>query len=357
MEHLYNLFDKKPEYCEKMLQGNLKATLKIDGTAFQVYVNDDNEIEYHKRSGNTSKLGPVIDEYTMLFVKSYSDAMSHIDKYKEVIVKNWKFLTFELFADKLFILSGYDKSMSQLNDLDNISKKIHCDCVPVLFEGKLSKHQYDEILYFCEDDGFITGFKKWTYKLFNDYKDFPKSIWPKLGDNIEGFVLNFSDGSQYKVDDPNFAKMHKDMTAKAKEESQKIKPILDELYEEIYEWMKDHAKKLDNDNWKSLNMNFINMCSDEEELSKLLEISKRLPTSSLDFVDSKLDSTIKRYMKKYGDPLKTLYWKYLYMLNKPKKRNYIVDKQFQQKVNNIIKSIYESYLNLHDYIIKNQNKV
>lgn len=351
MDHLKDLFSKNEQRCRNLLHQHVTVTLKIDGTAFQVYVNNDNEIEYHKRSGNTSRLGPLIDEYTLLFVKSYSDAISHIEKYKDLIIKNWKFLTFEIFNDRLFILSAYDRLMNPVANLQDIAKKIGCDCVPMLFNGDLSDDQYDKIVRFCESQDRIHDFKQWVYDIFKDYNKFPKPLWNKIGNDIEGFVMNFEDGSQYKIDDPQFARMHKDMTAKAKEESKQIKPILDDLYKEIYGWMKNNAQKLGNDNWESLNMNFINMCRDEECLKRLLSISDQIPQSSLDLVDSKINPMIKKLMIKYGTPMKTLYWKYLYMMNKPKKRNYIVNKEFQQKVNAIINKIYEGRMGLHDFIL------
>ena len=44
---------------------------------------------YHKRGGSSSKLGPIIDEYTQLFTKHLNDAIDYFkdkqDLLKEII--------------------------------------------------------------------------------------------------------------------------------------------------------------------------------------------------------------------------------------------------------------------------------
>lgn len=354
MNHLKDKYKTSKETVEKLLQQPVTVTLKIDGTAFQVVTTEDEQdIEFHKRSGNTFKPGPLINDYTRLFVKRYKKPIEIFTKEKKYIASNFKFLAFEVLDTNIFLLAAYTKDGKQILDdskLSNIASKLHVSSVPVLFKGELSNEQQTAILNFCNDDSVIgKSFKNYIYNIFKSYKDFPDKIWKECGNDIEGVVLDFGSGLQYKIDDPKFAIMHKEMTANAKEQSLKYKDVTDELYKGLYDAL-DNPEKKDSNLLRSLTANFLSIPDDK--IKELLKLASKIPASSLEFDDDILDKTIKANIRKYGKTYATLYWKYLYMFNKPKKRNYIIDKEFQNKVNGKIKMMTECYTNtLKDFVM------
>lgn len=344
MNHLKDKYKKDKEEVSKLLGLPVTVTLKIDGTAFQIVVTDDGEMEFHKRSGNTFKAGPIIDDYTRLFVKRYKKPIELFSKEKQYIVSKYKFLAFEVLDDNIFLLAAYDKvgnSITDISKLKAIAEKLHVLTVPILFKGKLDNYQQLALTKFCENDSVIgNSFKNYIHDIFKSYKDFPEKIWKECGDDIEGVVLDFGSGLQYKVDDPKFAEMHKQMTADAKEQGLKYKKQTDELYKALYDAINE-PKKMDSNSLKSLTMNFLQI--NDDKLKELLNLASKIPASALEFDNDILDAKIKANIKKYGKNYATLYWKYLYMFNKPKKRNYIIDKDFQNKVNDKIKIMTENY--------------
>lgn len=352
MDYLSDIYKKHPDIVSKALRGNINVTLKIDGTAFSV-VNEGDSLSYHKRSGSTSRPGPEITKYVKLFVDVYNDAVSHIESKKDIILEKYSFLSFELYNGMMFLLSAYDKNSKKIADLKKVSDELDVKTAPVIFNGRLS----EETVYILEE--FLKGnyippdFKNFIYGLFKFYSNFPKSIWQSLGDKIEGIVIEIEGGKQYKVDDPDFAVKHKEMSLRDKEKLEKSRQSMDKLFRMLYDYMSKHSKKYSKDFWESLDKNFLNI--PEKDLKKMLKVSAEIPVSELKFTDSELNPEIKAGMKKYGKPYETLYWKYMYMFNSPKKRNYIIDKAFQDNVNGIIRSIKEShssiFLNLKNFIL------
>jgi predicted esterase YcpF (UPF0227 family) len=172
-----------------------------------------------------------------------------------------------------------------------------------------------------------------------DYEKFLK------GDEVEGIVMTWIENDkpiQYKVINPAFKTRHEVEQKKAKEEAEKDTEQLNKLIKSLYDRLSDVAKYRD-DNWiKNLDLNFFEMCSDPNWLSDVKNIAKEItPNTNKWFMlqMNKVSDIVKRLLNNNGDELKTIYEKYLMTFNKPKKRAFIISKEFQSKLNAIIEKM------------------
>lgn len=346
MEHLKELYNTKREIFYELLKNKAKVTLKIDGTAFQVYYNKDtDEIEFHKRSGNSTKLGPIIDEFSRLMVKSYNTAIDNINAHKD-IVKQYDLMIFEIFDDYMVLLSCVKdgKLLEDEDDLKKVAKAIDVKLVPVLFDGKLTIDQQNQIASWCNGDmDDDINFKQFIKELLDmpevSKVSFPNQEYDKMGDNIEGVVFDFYTSSkiaQYKIVDPKFTQGIKDKKLNAKQSYEENKDNIQALQRYIQEYMESNVKKIDNDQWKSLNMNFINLLNNPKRWSKLIDLANKVPASNFTFNTDRLDSEISKLLRRGGVPMSIVYENYLLMYHKKKTRNYVIDKEFQSKINDVI---------------------
>lgn len=344
MDYLVDKYLKKPDYIKELFEKPVTISLKIDGSAFQIFYNkEEDKIEYHKRGGSSSKLGPIIDEYTQLFTKHLNDAIDFFDNKKEILKQN-KFYAIEIFDDMYVLLNVIDNHDKVLSNVEAIAKELDIESLPILLDNKtLSKESQEDLISMCtlKEDTSNENFILLIKKIFGsgDYEKFLK------GDEIEGIVLTWvidDKPVQYKIINPAFKTRHEaEQKSKAKE-AEKDTIQLNKLIESLYSRLEDVAKYRD-DNWiKNLDLNFFEMCSDPNWLSDVKNIAKEItPNTNKWFMlqMNKVSDIVKKLLNHNGEELKTIYEKYLMTFNKPKKRAFIISKEFQTNINHIIEKL------------------
>ena len=341
MQHIREVYDKNPELLSNLLDNEVDITTKIDGTAFQVSVSEDNEIEFRKRSGNSNKLGPIIDNYTRLFVGNYENAMKYIESIADIIKENYKFLTFEIFKDNLILLSAITKDGEFIDSkLDDIADKLNVKVVPTIFSGILDDKLKASLTSIIVDDVIPqnTTFDKLICDIFSIDNTEECMIDPSL----EGIVFNFKIGdklAQYKLVNPLFAQQHKDMRAKSKELDEKLKPFKQQLVDIINKWLEKNGQKYSEDKIESLDKNFLNLIKSAKIYNELILIVSNIPSGELSIQSVRLSKEIYNAINKKGFLLQKLYEFFIRTYYKTKSRNYITDKETQEKINSIIEKL------------------
>ena len=341
MQHIREVYDKNPELLSNLLDKEVDITTKIDGTAFQVSVSESNDIEFRKRSGNSNKLGPIIDNYTRLFVGNYENAMKHIESIADIIKDNYKFLTFEIFKDNLILLSAITKDGQFIDSkLDDIANELNVKVVPTIFSGKLNDKLKVSLTSIIVDNIVPenTTFDKLICDIFSIYN--PEEYM--IDSNLEGIVFNFKIEdkiAQYKLVDPSFAQIHKDMRIKSKELDEKLKPFKQKLVDIINKWLEENGKKYSEDKIESLDNNFLNLIKSAKIYNELILIVSNIPSGELSIQKNRLSSEITDAINKKGFLLQKLYEFFIRTYYKPKSRNYTTDKETQEQINHIIEKL------------------
>lgn len=341
MQHIKEVYDKSPELLFNLLDKDVDITTKIDGTAFQVSVSDEGEIEFRKRSGNSNKLGPIIDNYTRLFVGDYEKPMEHINSMANVIKQNYKFLTFEIFKDNLILLSALTKDGEFIDsNLLEIANKIGVKVVPTIWSGKLTNEIKAKLTSIIVDNEVPenTSFDKLICDIFSINK--PSQYM--IDSSLEGIVFNFKIGdklAQYKLVDPKFAQLHRDMRAQSKESDEKIKPFKQQLVDIINPWLEENGKKYSNEKIESLDKNFLELINSAKLYNRLILIVSNIPSGNLSIQTGRLSKEILNIISKKGFLVEKLYEFFIRTYYKTKSRNYITDKITQERINKIIEKL------------------
>lgn len=353
MEHLYTKFDKEEEF-DNILNDDVFINLKLDGMAFQVYWNSDtDEIEYHKRSGNSYKLGPKIDDFSRVFLKGYNTAIKHFEDNKELI-DDYKFLTFEIVGEKIHLLSVETRDGKIIDDIETIleiAKKLKVEGPLTKFKGKLSDEQKTLIKdYFSNDE-------KATSKEFVQFTN--KLLGTDLNEDepIEGMVFSFKNYGEYKIVDPNYTDNIKNKKAKNEEIADKEKDDRENLIKLMCEWMSKNAQKMDDNYFKSLNMNFIEMIKDSKLYNKMMFYAVKLHNSMFEIQTERIPNEIASFLKSKGAAAKNIYELFLIVFKGIRKRNFHVSKEFDtENIHKIIDKIGGSVTEEYRYIEKIMNE-
>jgi hypothetical protein len=264
-----------------------------------------------------------------------------------------------MFNDSYILLTVIDNDDNIIDDrtkLEEISKSLNIDCVPILFEGKLNKEQIDSLMSMMtlEPETSNDTYKQYLTNIFGkgDYQKF------LVGDEVEGIVLTWNIDNvitQYKIINPAFKTRHDKEIKQGNEDYKKEIEEYINLYELIYKTINKIGKH-ENDNWiKNLDTNFINMINDESFKSKFDNIIKTLQPKFKDFFTlqiNKASKEIQDIIKEHGDNMKFLYEKYLQVFFKAKKRNYFISKEFQLNVNKVIERLQSKNESLKLYITR-----
>ena len=341
MQHLKEIYDKSPELLSNLLDKEVNITTKIDGTALQVSVSENNEIEFRKRSGNSNRLGPIIDKYTRLFISNYDNAIKYLESISDVIKKNYKFLTFEIYNNSLILLSVMTKDGEFIDsNLGDIANKLGVKVVPTIFSGKLDDELKSKITSIIVDNTIqedIT-FDKLICDIFS--LDKPKKYM--IDSNLEGIVFNFKVGekiAQYKLVNPLFTNLHKEMRAKAKELDEKLKPFKQKFVEIVNKWLKENGQKYSEDKIESLDKNFLKLIKSANIYNELILIVSNIPSGEISIQNNRLSKDIANVVSKKGFLLQKLYELFIKIYYKKRTRNYITNKQTQEQINSIVEKL------------------
>lgn len=347
MDHIQDVYKKKPDMINKIWDHLTKVNLKVDGKPFQVVYNEDeDELEYHGRSGNETKVGPLIDDMYRLFSKPINDAIRHIENRVEVF-KRYKFLTFEVIDEILLltaIITKEGKFVDDPDEIDEIAKELDTDVMPCLWKGKISDEQRDILMTAISTDIVPTkdDFVKWVKDLFGTYKKFPKTLISRSTEFIEGIVFFYDiDGKvvEYKLVDPSFRQMVKDNHANMKQDGIENAEKYTEIYTSFLNWAEENAKGLDKNRMRSIEFNFIEMMKDPKIYNKLMKDGAGLTTITTDayfLQPDRISDELKKAIKKHGKVYQLLYEKFVRLFYKAKKRGFVLSKEFQARVNKAV---------------------
>lgn len=356
MDHIQDVYKKKPDMINKIWDHLTKVNLKVDGKPFQVVYNEEeDELEYHGRSGNETKVGPLIDDMYRLFSKPINDAIRHIENRIEVF-KRYKFLTFEVIDEILLltaIINKEGKFVDDPDEIDEIAKELDTDVMPCLWKGKLSDEQRDILMTAISTDIIPTkdDFVKWVKDLFGTYKKFPKTLISRSTEFIEGIVFFYDvDGKvvEYKLVDPSFRQMVKDNHANMKQDGIENAEKYTEIYTSFLNWAEENAKGLDKNRMRSIEFNFIEMMKDPKIYNKLMKDGAGLTTITTDayfLQPDRISDELKKAIKKHGKVYQLLYEKFVRLFYKAKKRGFVLSKEFQARVNKTVDKFADYSLN------------
>lgn len=353
MEHFIDVYKKKPEVCEKLLElDGIKINLKVDGKPFQVVYNEQSDsLEYHGRSGDETHIGPLIDDYTRLFSKPVNDAIAHVEKHIDVF-KKYKFLTFEVIDNLLLLTAIIDKNDDFIQSADKIKEiadELDTDVMPTLWEGKLTTEQIDSIVNILssalvpEKKAFID----WVHSMFDTYKNFPEKLISAADDYIEGIVFFFpvkDKIAEYKIVDPTYRQSMKDRDKGNEEEREKNADIYEKIYNSFLEYAESDDWTNGNSWLEKLQWVFYNMMSDTKRFNKFINLGSKIRINTSKTYSIQLDRVIpelKKEIKNKGNIYKQLLELFIKLFYKEKKRGFIISKEFQEKVNKIIKTYHE----------------
>lgn len=371
MDHIQDVYKKKPDMINKIWDHLTKVNLKVDGKPFQVVYNEDeDELEYHGRSGNETKVGPLIDDMYRLFSKPINDAIRHIENRVEVF-KRYKFLTFEVIDEILLltaIITKEGKFVDDPDEIDEIAKELDTDVMPCLWKGKISDEQRDILMTAISTDIVPTkdDFVKWVKDLFGTYKKFPKTLISRSTEFIEGIVFFYDvDGKvvEYKLVDPSFRQMVKDNHANMKQDGIENAEKYTEIYTSFLNWAEENAKGLDKNRMRSIEFNFIEMMKDPKIYNKLMKDGAGLTTITTDayfLQPDRISDELKKAIKKHGKVYQLLYEKFVRLFYKAKKRGFVLSKEFQTRVNKAVEkfadyTLDEDMIEIDNIIVESEN--
>ena len=352
MEHFIDIYNKKKyglKYCQELLNlDNIKINLKVDGKPFQVLYNKETDnIEWHGRSGNETTIGPIVDDYTRLFSKPINDAISHIESYQEII-KNYKFLTFEVIDNMLLLTAVINHNNEFINDaseIKQIANQLNTEVMPTLWEGKLSDTQKKSILSILETGSVPSkdNFINWVKDMFKTYSLFPDKLISASDEFIEGIVFFFEKDNniiEYKLVDPTYRQLMKERDNLIKSEKDKRINYYNQVYNLMVEYLKDNACKFDNNQIISMQLNFLNMCKDKDILSHFHQLGNFLITNNSKTYYIQNDRVLSEIYELIQDSsIKNIFELFMKTFYKEKKKAFIISKEFQSIINQIIYKI------------------
>ena len=231
IKHLKDLFDSKGiSFIQNLFSNSVYITEKIDGSRFS-FKKEDGELVFFKRNAKTP-----INMIDRTIVSFYEPAISHIESLKLSSIPNGMHFGFEYFANSTPGSIVYDKlpkngliltdvanggtSNTNIDDLIKYSKTLKTDPPPVIFNGKLSAKQKEQLVDFLTTD-WDELFTKFKTESFTSY--IISILNPKLKNTalnigtskaIEGIVFSFNDGDAFinaKVVDPLYTEKARDM--------------------------------------------------------------------------------------------------------------------------------------------------
>lgn len=191
MQFLQDFLNSKRLPIKDILSQYLQISIKIDGSAFQTYCDENNKIHYGKRyDKNIKQSSKEITIFDLLTTPIYYHAYTYLKQY-ENLIKQYKILNFEIldnnhiisynneYKNNIVLLSGfnYDDTEIDYNILKSLSDELNISVKQNVYEGHLTS---TEIEYIINNKNNLDV----LYKFFSDITYINNSS------NIEGFVLN-----------------------------------------------------------------------------------------------------------------------------------------------------------------------
>lgn len=224
---IYEEYKKDPKRIEKLLEGSIEISEKLDGSRFQVQAQEGNGLLYFKRKDvPISKIDRTLSKY-------YEKAVMHFDSLSDDKVSQlpdgWRF-GMEYFPNLHPVTISYDKlplnnlvlTDIQVKDpkdrtIDIISDKatlqkwssvLEVEAPPIIFEGLLTDSQKKRILDFLNTpyNDLISRFKTESFtsfilKLLNPELK-TSFMHDDLTKDIDGLIFRFDGKEAMRVSNP-----------------------------------------------------------------------------------------------------------------------------------------------------------
>jgi hypothetical protein len=224
---IYEEYKKDPKRIEKLLEGSIEISEKLDGSRFQVQAQEGSELLYFKRKDvPISKIDRTLSKY-------YEKAVMHFDSLSDDKVSQlpdgWRF-GMEYFPNLHPVTISYDKlplnnlvlTDIQVKDpkdrtIDIISDKatlqkwssvLEVEAPPIIFEGLLTDSQKKRILDFLNTpyNDLISRFKTESFtsfilKLLNPELK-TSFMHDDLTKDIDGLIFRFDGKEAMRVSNP-----------------------------------------------------------------------------------------------------------------------------------------------------------
>jgi hypothetical protein len=227
---LYEEYKKDPQRIEKLLNGKIEISEKLDGSRFQVQNDESNTLTYYKRRDvPISKIDRTLSKY-------YEKAMLHFENLSEEKIsqmpEGWRF-GMEYFPNLQPVTIVYDKlplnnlvlTDIQVKDprdrtVDLITDKqtlkrwadiLEVENPPIIFEGSLTDSQKSRILTFLNTPytELVKRFKTESFTSFiltllnPELKN--SFLSSDLSKDIDGLIFRFDGKEAYRVSNPEIA--------------------------------------------------------------------------------------------------------------------------------------------------------
>lgn len=239
MEHFKDFLHRKKINVKDILHEYVTINEKVDGSAFQLYNN--NNIIYYGKRGNSPSIPTKnnIDIFDLLTNKMYFNTYNYFRKFENYLKLHpeYTILNFEIFESEynkhiikyknkfknnIVLLSGYNNEGIKLSDniLKQIANDLNVSFINTYFKMYLDEYIIGKLL----SDKDIEN-NEWN--LFNEYyfKKYNIDI-----SNIEGIVLHFKESNKtYKIQNPVFQKKIVEHLSKENNDKQKIN--LEHIYD------------------------------------------------------------------------------------------------------------------------------
>jgi len=227
INYLYEEYKKDPVKVEKLLNGKIEITEKLDGSRFLVQAQEDGSLAFFKRKDmSITKIDRTLSKY-------YEKAINHFENFSSEKVaelpEGWRF-GMEYFPNLHPVVISYDKlplnglvltdikvkdprdkTLDVITDKETLNKWadiLEIEKPPIIFEGLLKESQRTRILDFLNTpySGLAKRFKtenftEFIIKILNpDLKS--AFLHNDLSKDIDGLIFKFDGKEAYRVSNP-----------------------------------------------------------------------------------------------------------------------------------------------------------
>lgn len=366
MKTLLDLYNEDSYVASNFLDSmNLQVSVLLTGISLQVYYNDETgKYEYHTHSDDLA-IGPKISKLTKLFCKDITDAIAYLDERGingvidgEKTVAEYKFLNFVIYDKQLYLLSamrmGETTILDGFDELSTIADSLKVGVMPLVFKGRLTKEQQASIINFIISQKNLDSAEfKDVFKSILKAENFnadptitaramESNVWDRYT-TFDGLVfsVNFGDKiAKYKINDPNYEQIRKNVEAQRKLNKDLHKADYRALIEAMVDWLETRVEKRDDKHVISLQKNFVEMCADKKMLMKLISLGAKLPVrtnSRFMLQPDMLTPDMQQLLRKHGTPMRSAVEQYL--LSFYANKDIDVDDEMKKRVAEIVSKI------------------
>lgn len=340
MDKLNILYDKNREkFYELLKSSRVRVTPKIGGTTLQAVWDDAfNKVRFYKKPINGEKIGSVVDKLSKLFVGEYSYGIKTLQNHLDLLAQ-YSVVTFKVLEDYIILLSVTTKDGTEANDemIKTLASHLECMYVPVLFDDALTDVQQEAISMWMDSFSANDDLLGLIEDIF-DIED--NETCDNISKYLTGIVLQFFNDKnkeigKYKILELKSNNVKAESKAQYEKDFEKYNKVSDELIKVMANWLENNAERLGSTVWDSKDGNFIEMMNDPKMYNKIINLASQLPVSIQDPIDE-INEKIRKRISTGGMPVYIAYETYAFVFTARKYNSYVISKDFQERVNNII---------------------